>query len=209
MASLSDPECWKIDTESSTLAFKVRHALLGQVGGEFRCWGGRVLVDRDDPDRCSVRLWVDLSSIDTGSQQRNQHILETDLFDVRWEPALVFDGGRLEADAAGGAVVVGLLTLHSYRREIAVSIDPAPLRGASGGAPRFALTARASIDRAAFGLRWRGGVHDWLSDRLVGDNVDITAHVEAARDERAIRDGASAPHFGALAQSARAQALMI
>ena len=172
-------EVWRIDPESSTLRFSLRHKLLGQLSGQFECWGGQILFDRADQKRSAVRIWVDLSSIDTGSNARDEYILSTHLFDVHWEPALVFDSDHVDIDDAEHAAVVGWLTLQAVRKRVVVEIEASVPQPERGGAQRFICSARASISRAAFGLRrsHRGG--DLLSDAMLGEEIDMLAQIEA------------------------------
>jgi len=170
-------ETWRIDPESSTLGFSLRHKLLGQLRGKIECWGGKILFDREDPSRSAVRIWVDLSSIDTGSPERDDYILGTDLFDVRWEPALVFDSEHVDIDDDRHAAVVGSLTLQSIRKQIVVEIEASLPQGDGG----FAGTARASISRAAFRLRRPSRLGDLLSDAMLGDEIEVAAQIEATR----------------------------
>ena len=93
-------ERWKIDAERSTLKFSLRHVAIGQIKGEFHCWGGEVKIDPANPRMAGVRIWVDLSSLETGLRSRDEEILRTELFDQRWEPALEFDSERLEIDSS-------------------------------------------------------------------------------------------------------------
>jgi polyisoprenoid-binding protein YceI len=172
-------ETWSIDPESSTLGFSLRHKLLGQLSGHFECWGGEILFDREDPRRSRVRIWVDLSSIDTGSEERNEYILSTGLFDMRWEPALVFDSEHVDIDDDQHGAVVGSLTLQSIRKQIVVDIEGSVPQRDSSGAWRFMGTARASISRAAFGLRRPRRPGDLLSDEMLGDDIEMAAEIEA------------------------------
>jgi polyisoprenoid-binding protein YceI len=178
-------ELWRIDPESSTLRFSLRHKVLGRLAGQFDCWGGRILFDRADPKRSVVRIWVDLSSIDTGSEARDEQILNTPLFDVRSEPALVFDSELVDIDDAWHAAVAGSLTLQCIRKRIVVEIEASIPGGAGGGAHSFVVTGHASISRAAFGLRQVRGLGELLSDALLGDQIEIVAKIEAARDHAA------------------------
>jgi polyisoprenoid-binding protein YceI len=172
-------QVWKIDVERSALRFSLRHKLLGEIAGQFRCWGGQVRIDLENPGKADVRIWVELSSIDTGSPSRDDEILRTELFDQRGEPALEFDGERLEVDASDHLRVVGWLGLHAFRKEIAVAVEDYALSAGASESPRFVCTARASVDRKALGLRRKRGVDHWLSDKLLGDTIDIAAHIEA------------------------------
>jgi polyisoprenoid-binding protein YceI len=175
-------ERWKIDVDRSTLTFSIRHAALGQINGEFRCWGGDVRIDPARPGNAVVRIWVELSSLDTGSRRRDRAILRTKLFDQPWEPALEFDGERLEFPAPDRMTVIGWLGLRCLRKRIAVDLTPRPLEIDRSGSRRFVCTATASVDRRALGLKKPPGVHKWLSDHLVGDTIEVLAHVEATEE---------------------------
>jgi len=173
-------ELWKIDVERSVLQFSLRHKLLGEIAGQFRCWGGQIRIDRENPRKAQVRIWVELSSIDTGSPNRDDAILHTELFDHREEPALEFDGERLAMDAPDHLTVVGWLGLHAFRKKIVVAVEDYALAVGASEPPRFICTAKVSVDRSALGLRRKRGIDHWLSDHLLGDTIDISAHIEAA-----------------------------
>jgi polyisoprenoid-binding protein YceI len=175
-------ERWRINPERSTLRFSIGHADLREIRGQFHCWGGMVLIDPADSKRSSLRVWVDLSSIDTGSAARDHFILATELFDMHWEPALVFDSVRVEITGVGRGVVLGRLALHSFGKEIAVAIKAKPPRRDDKGVWHLVYTARTSIDRGALGLRRNRYIKDWLGESVVGETIEIAAHVEAARD---------------------------
>jgi polyisoprenoid-binding protein YceI len=175
-------ESWKIDAERSTLRFRVPHTLLGEIEGQFTCWGGRVRVDPADLGRSTVRIWVELSSISTGSRRRDEEILTTELFDQLWEPALDFDAESVEIDRAEQIRLPGWLNLRAFRKRLIVTIESPTMELDSSGAPRFGCTARASIDRSALGLHRPKNVGAWLNDQLVGESIEMFAHVEAVRE---------------------------
>jgi polyisoprenoid-binding protein YceI len=175
-------ERWKIDMDRSTLTFSLAHAAIGQIKGEFRCWGGEAWTDPVDHQKTNVRIWVELSSLETGSRRRDEAILHTELFDQRWEPALEFDGDRLEIGSSDHMTLVGWLALRSLRKQVSLDLTASTLALDRPGAPRFVCTAKASIDRRSLGLRRPRSVKHWLDDRLLGDTIDVVAHVEATRD---------------------------
>ena len=171
-------ECWSVDPERSALAFSLRHSLLGHIRGQFSCWGGRVQLDLVDPLKTSLHIWADMSSLDTGSQERNEAIFATELFDALGEPALTFDGDVVEMRGDGHALVRGWLGLRSFGEEVTVALDLSPFVVGESG-PRLVAVAQASIDRRALGLRRARDVRDWLSEWLVSPTIEMTAQVEA------------------------------
>jgi polyisoprenoid-binding protein YceI len=174
-------ERWKIDADRSSLAFHLPHTLLGEISGRFDCWGGRLLLDPVNLEQSAVRIWVELSSIDTGSRRRDEELLRTELFDRLWEPALEFDSDRLEFRPSGAALG-GWVTLRAVRARASIEIDSPELNVDASGKPRFVCAARTSLDRKALGMRHAGTAEDWLSDRLLGGKIDIVAHIEASRE---------------------------
>ncbi|HET6149629.1 MAG TPA: YceI family protein [Polyangia bacterium] len=186
-------ERWRINSERSTLKFAIDHAGLKQICGRFHCWGGTVLIDNRDLTRSAVRIWVDLSSIDTGSVKRDAFILATELFDIHWEPALVFDSERVEITGIGRGLIFGRLALHSFGREIALEVEAKSPRADSKGVWHLVYTARTSVDRGALGLRRNRYNDDWLSEAVVGEIIEITAHVEVMPDDRPIVDRPASP----------------
>jgi polyisoprenoid-binding protein YceI len=175
-------ERWRIDDTRSTLSFRVRHMALPDIEGHFGCWGGVMLLDRSDPVRSTVRLWVDLSSIETGSPRRDAAIFATELFDLHWEPAVVFDSTRVDVHDDRHATLIGQLAVHTFRHEVRVAIEGHAPRREDAGARRLAYSAHASVDRATFGLRRRRHIVDWLAERFLAEAIEIAAEVELTRD---------------------------
>jgi polyisoprenoid-binding protein YceI len=177
MFAVPDQKSWSIDTKRSSLTFSVGHALLGPIRGEFGCWGGQVLLDSRDIGQPSIHVWVDLASLDTGSQRLDAAILDSELFDIQWQPCLVFDSERLERTPDGRAVLIGALGLHSFRKQ--VSIDVTFDRPALAAGAEIIATAHAVIDRRDLGLRRERRPRDWLSERLVDRTIEMDAHLVA------------------------------
>jgi polyisoprenoid-binding protein YceI len=186
-------ERWRIDSGRSTLKFRIGHADLREMHGKFSSWGGLVLLDTSEQRRSAIHIWVDMSSIDTGSAERDELILGTELFDTRWEPALVFDSERIEPAGVGRGIVVGRLALHGVGKEVAVAVEAKAPRLDDGGDWHLIYAARTSIDRGALGLRRNRHMKDWLSEEVVGEIIEIAAHVEAARDDRPAADLPTSP----------------
>jgi polyisoprenoid-binding protein YceI len=192
-------DLWKLDPDHSTLTFTLRHALLGEIHGQLPCWGGRVVLDSENPTDLSVHVWADLSSLDTGSRRHNDALLGTELFDTQWQSALVFDSDRVEVADGDETIVEGWLSLGSYRRQVCVSVPSVSALAVDSGPPRLVATARATIDRHQFGLRRQKRARDWLSERLVDRQIDVAAHVELIPAPSAVASGHFLRPPGALA----------
>ena len=79
---------WNIDLTHSGIHFTVRHMVISKVRGSFRKFSGAVSLDEQDPSASSVSVQIDTASIDTGVQQRDDHLRSPDFFDVAKFPAI-------------------------------------------------------------------------------------------------------------------------
>jgi polyisoprenoid-binding protein YceI len=174
-------ERWELDPARSVLDFSIRHLVIQEIRGRFRRWGGAVLVDRADPSRSRVDLWIDLASIETGSEERDAHVRSPEFLDVAQFPRARFVSASVEADEER-IRVRGTLHLHGTIGDVVVEVIPDAVTRDPQGVLRSAYTARATVNRQAFGLHWNqdldvGGV-------VVGDRVELRAKVEMVQVER-------------------------
>ena len=80
---------WAIDPVHSEVSFTVRHMMVSKVRGRFDKFEGTI-VTAEDPLASSVTASVDLSSINTGQEQRDAHIRSADFFEVEKYPEMTF-----------------------------------------------------------------------------------------------------------------------
>jgi polyisoprenoid-binding protein YceI len=170
---------WRVDPEHSTLRFSLRHVVVREIKGTFKRWGGAVTLDEVDPTRSKARVWVDLASIDTADPARDAQIRSAEFFDVAQFPRATFASTEIRLPDGGSPLIHGRLRLHGAEREVALEICRREERTDEAGNERAIYTVKGRFDRRDFGLRWNqdldvGGV-------VVGDQVQVEAHVEAVR----------------------------
>jgi polyisoprenoid-binding protein YceI len=168
-------ERWDIDPARSNLTFNLRHIVVQQIAGQFERWGGTLYINRRDPALSSVHIWIDLASITTGDQERDDHVRSAEFLDVAQFPRAEFHS--TDVRVAGGEIIVeGALDLHGVVRDVEMRAIAGPATVEADGRPRNVYTARGTLDRQSFGLHWNqdldvGGV-------VVGDEVEIVGHAE-------------------------------
>ena len=172
-------EEWRIDPDRSTLQFSLRHIVVREIRGEFKRWGGTLLLDEVNPIGSSIRIWVDLESVNTGEPARDAQVRSSEFFDVGRFPRAVFTSTEIRLPDRSNPVVRGRLQLHGTEGDLDLEIVRREEQTAADGTVRAVYSVKGQIDRRHFGLRWNqdldvGGV-------VVGDQVQIEAHVEAIR----------------------------
>jgi polyisoprenoid-binding protein YceI len=170
---------WTIDPVHSDVGFVVRHAMVSKVRGHFTKFEGR-LVTADDPLESTVTATIDLASIDTSNQQRDDHIRSADFFEVEKHPTMTYHSTGIRRDG-GDLVLDGELTLKGVTRSVPLTLEIGgfgPDPAAEGGA-RAGFTATGQINRSDFGITFNmpipGGV-------MVSEKVQIVLEIEAILD---------------------------
>src|SRR4028119_1929520 len=94
---------WTIDPTHTEVAFTVRH-LMSKVRGTFKTFEGSIVV-ADGPLSSSAEATIDLSSVDTGTQQRDDHLRSSDFFDASTQPTMTFRSKQLRSNGESFAAV--------------------------------------------------------------------------------------------------------
>ena len=171
---------WTIDSTHAEVGFSVRHLMISTVRGRFGAVTGTVIADDQQPKNSKVDVTIDVSSIDTRQEMRDNHLRSPDFFDVANHPTMRFVSERIEGDPRKGKFrIVGDLTIRGTTRQ--VELDAA-LEGEGTdpwGNERAGFSASGKINRADFGLNWNqaletGGV-------VVSDEVKLSIDVELVK----------------------------
>jgi polyisoprenoid-binding protein YceI len=174
---------WRIDRERSRLRFSLRHVVVQEIKGECSRWGGTVTLDEVDPTKSRVRVWVDLASVGTGHPERDAQVRSPEFLDVGRFPYATFASTDIRLPDGKNPVVRGHLCLHGAEREVGLEIIQRDERTDRDGNERAIYSVRGRFDRRDFGLRWNQDLD--IGGVVVGDQVQIEAHVEAVRCRRA------------------------
>lgn len=172
---------WKIDSAHSQIQFSVRHMMISKVRGEFADFGGTIDFDEDNPKATTVHVEIDAASIDTGVEDRDNHLRSEDFLHVEEYPTITFESKRVEVTGDRSARLVGDLTIRGRSREVALDVELQGIAKSPWGNYSAGFSASGSFNRKQWGLEWNqaletGGV-------LVGDKVNVEIEVELVKEE--------------------------
>jgi polyisoprenoid-binding protein YceI len=171
---------WSLDPDHSTAQFKVRHLMISNVRGNFEKISATLHLDEKDITRSRVEVSIDVASINTGVNKRDEHLRSPDFFDVTKFPAMTFVSTRVEKAGPGKLTVTGNLTIKGVTRPVVLRVDGlTPEVRDPWGHVRRGASATTTINRRDFGITWNksmdnGGV-------VVGEEVSIQLEVEFTR----------------------------
>jgi polyisoprenoid-binding protein YceI len=166
---------WKADPVHSDISFSARHLMISKIRGRFTQYDVTI-VTTDDPLNSSVSATIELASVDTGNQMRDDHLRSADYFNVDQYPTMSYRSTRIR-HTDDGWVIDGALTLHGVTHSVPLAVEPNGFAPDPFGGQRAGFTATAQLSRRDFGVDLTvpldgGGV-------AVGDKVSINLEIQA------------------------------
>lgn len=180
---LPEPGTWTIDSVHSFTAFTVEHFTVAFAHGIAAGPTGTITI-ADDVLSSSVTASVDVTTLTTANQMRDEKILGPDVLDAGNHPTIDFVSRTL-LKAAEGYELDGNLTLHGITRPVTLALTPHGVITDTWGKTRFGLTATTEIQRSEFDVLKFGYVALASGGFMVPDAVRVTLEIEATRDEAA------------------------
>lgn len=163
-------ETYVIDPNHSSVTFTVRH-FLAKVPGWFAKFDGMITVDPADFTRNSVHATVDVASVDTNQEKRDEHLRTPDFFDAARHPVATFQSSRWVKTGDDTYAVTGEFSLHGVTKELTLSVKYLGTAPGNRGATLTGWEASATLKRSDFGIG--------KPERSIGDEVEVVIHLEA------------------------------
>jgi len=167
---------WAIDPVHSEVSFTVRHMMVSKVRGRFDSFEGTI-VTAANPLDSSVTASVDLSSINTGQEQRDAHIRSADFFEVEKHPHMTFASTGVRVDG-GDFKLDGDLTLKAVTKPVTFNLEVNGFGPDAYGGTRVGFSATTEINRKEFGVNFDGPIPGVPGGVTVSDKATITLEIE-------------------------------
>lgn len=169
---------WSVDKSHSNVGFKVRHLGISNVSGKFHDYEVDLAFDPADLSTLEATATIQIASIDTENQKRDDHLRSEDFFAAEEYPAMTFTSKEVRSVDGNDFELVGDLTIRGVTKEVVLDgtmVGTAVMRGNEIAA----LEASTTINRMDYGLQWNklteaGGV-------VVSHDVEIILEIEAAK----------------------------
>jgi polyisoprenoid-binding protein YceI len=171
---------WQLDPAHSNAQFSVRHLGISNVQGEFTKVSGTVQLDDQDISKSTVNATIDVSSVDTRVQRRDDDLKSDHFFDIAKYPTITFQSTRIVSTGDGAAKMTGNLTIHGVTKEVTFDVTgpTKPIQVMNG--TRRGASATTKINRQDFGIVYMTNTLPG-GDEMIGDTVTITLDVEMVK----------------------------
>jgi len=167
---------WAIDPVHSEVSFVVRHMMISKVRGRFDKFEGS-FTTAENPLDSAVTASVDLSTINTGQEQRDAHIRSADFFEVEKYPTMTFASTALKAGEEG-FILEGDLTIKGVTQAVAFNLEVSGFGPDAYGGTRAGFSATTVINRMDYGVSFNGPIPGVPGGVAVSEKVTINLEIE-------------------------------
>ena len=166
---------WQLDPTHTEIGFTVRH-IMSKVRGKFETFEG-TLVTEEDITQSKVSVSVDLSSINTGTPDRANHLRSGDFFNVESTPKMTFPTTGVVQKSDSDFVVTGDLQIKDVSKPVELAVEFLGEGKDPWGGDRVGVEATTVISRKEWGIDFNIPLE---GDKvMIGDKITIQINAEA------------------------------
>lgn len=167
---------WTIDNSHSEVGFKVKHLVISSVTGKFKTFEGTIESDKEDFTDARAKFSAEISSVDTGNEQRDGHLKSADFFDAANHPKLTFESTAVKNEGGGDYTLLGNLTLRGVTKPVELDVEFGGIQKDFYGNTVAGFEISGKINRQDFGLTWSAVTE--AGGLVVSDEVKLHINVE-------------------------------
>jgi polyisoprenoid-binding protein YceI len=165
---------FKVDHAHTNVGFRVAHMVITKVNGSFNEFDASFHYDPEDMSMFSLTATIQVASIDTNNDQRDNHLRSSDFFDAASHPTITFQSTGLSM-MGDGYVLKGDFTIRGMTKEIEM---PITITGPVdfGDNTVIGVSGSFTIDRQDFGVSWSRSLDN--GGLIAGNDVAIMIDAE-------------------------------
>ena len=113
---------WKADPNHSRLSFAVTHLGIAEISGAFKNFDAVITAEQPDFSDAVFDLTVDVASIDTEVEKRDNHLRSPDFFEVDKFPKMTFRTKSIERAGKDRYKLSGDLTIRGQTKPVTMDL---------------------------------------------------------------------------------------
>ena len=167
---------WGLDPVHSAVEFSVRHLAISKIKGKFKDFDAKMVFDGKAVENGSAEFTIQVASIDTDNEKRDNHLKSSDFFAAEENPTITFKSKKVTAVKDGKFQITGDMTMRGVTKEVTFDCElHGVVKGPMGGT-RAGFSAETTINRHDFGVSWSKTLD--AGGLVVSNDVKLTLELE-------------------------------
>ncbi len=148
-----------VDTKGAHafVQFRTKHLGFSWLYGQFTRFDGEFTYDEKSPEKSSVQMTVDVTSLDTNHGERDKHLRTDEFLNVGKYASATFKSTSYQPTGENTAKLTGDLTLLGVTKEVVFDVDVIGGGRDPWGGYRQGFEARTTISTADFKMQKAAG----------------------------------------------------
>lgn len=167
---------WAIDPTHSEVGFKVKHMMLSTVKGYFNTFNASVESENDDFSDASVEVQINVDSVQTKNEDRDNHLKSDDFFNAAEFPTMHF-----KSTSFNGSTLVGDLTIRNITKQVTLEVEFNGVATDPYGQTKAGFEISGEINRKEFDLKWNAVTE--------AGNIVVADTIKLAIDAQFVKQG--------------------
>ncbi|QED37704.1 polyisoprenoid-binding protein [Antarcticibacterium arcticum] len=113
---------WKADPAHTQVTFEITHLGIADIKGGFDKFDGNIVSKSEDFSDAQYEITIDVPSINTGIEMRDNHLRSADFFDAEKHPEMTFKSTSSEKVGENKYKVTGNLTFHGITKPVSLEV---------------------------------------------------------------------------------------
>lgn len=168
---------WAIDPGHSEIGFKVKHMMISNIRGIFRTYESSVLTTGIDFNTADIEVWIDVASIDTRNEQRDEHLKGREFFDIKNHRYIHFKSTSIQPGASVRTYeLLGELTIRDITKKIKLEVETGGTIKDPFGKEKAGFSISGKIQRKDWGLTWNKALE--TGGALLDEEIHIQCEIQ-------------------------------
>ncbi|MFB5190187.1 YceI family protein [Alicyclobacillus fastidiosus] len=170
---------WAVDASHSEIGFSAKHMMFTTVRGSFKKFEATVTADPEDLSTAEIDFTIDVASVDTRNEDRDNHLRSGDFFDVENYPTITFKATEIKTTGEHEYDMTGDVTIHGVTKPVTFHVAYQGTGKNPWGAEVAGFEATATISRKDFGLTYNAALE--TGGVLISDQVKLNLEIQASK----------------------------
>ena len=175
---------WVIDPIHSEIGFKIKHLMITNVSGKFDQFEAQVQTENEDFATAQIEASIKTASINTNNLQRDEHLRNSDFFEVEKHPDILFTSTKIDKIDNDNFLLQGNLTLKGVTKPVKWNVEYSGTTKDPWGGERAGFIITGKIKRSEFGLSFNAALE--TGGVVLGEEVKIYSEVQLVKQAASV-----------------------
>lgn len=152
---------WTVDPMHSFVNFSIKHMGISFVDGSFKKFDGTLTANQADFTDAQINFTVDVASISTSVEMRDNHLKTDDFFNAEKFPKMTFVstsfkklGTKSPKQKTNAYILTGKLTIREVTKEVKFMVTYGGTAKDQQGNTKIGFRATTTINRLDYNIKY-------------------------------------------------------